>query len=247
MTRRAGLNVKKSQSVPVFIDLVAGDLATKDFREDIVSVVRRDRASHQVLFRPSSPLTISHLSVIAAARVVRPGICGRSVMSGYGTTACDALSGINEGVIGFALQQIQSSQAARADVVVVDVRKWPPNRTSGNMKWLPAKVGPVRVVPHTEAADKGMGIVAGATSSRQLLQMNNVSATYYDVFGLQCSDQAFDYVFHELAPALLADAVEALVANVIFVGAFLVRQVTKFHRFDDAVHDHRRTKSGSQP
>ena len=90
------------------------------------------------------------------------------------------------------------------------------------MKWLPAKVGPVRVVPHTEAADKGMGIVAGATSSRQLLQMNNVSATYYDVFGLQCSDQAFDYVFMSLRQRF-ADAVEALVANVIFVGAFLVR------------------------
>ncbi len=81
--------------------------------------------------------------------------------------------------------------------------------------------------PKRKAADKGMGIVAGATSSRQLLQMNNVSATYYDVFGFQCGDQAFDYVFHEPAPALLADAVEALVANVIFVGAFLVRQVTK--------------------
>jgi hypothetical protein len=70
-----------------------------------------------------------HLAVIAAARVVRPGICGRSVMSRYGTTACGALSGINEGVIGFALQQIQlSTQAARADLVVasVDVQKWPP-------------------------------------------------------------------------------------------------------------------------
>jgi hypothetical protein len=75
----------------------------------------------------------------------------------------------------------------------------------------------VRVVPHLEAADKGTGIVAGATSSRQLLHMNNVSSTYHDVFGLYCSDRAFDYVFHVPAPALLADAVEALGANVIFV------------------------------
>src|ERR1700738_2263635 len=98
------------------------------------------------------------------------------------------------------------------------------------------------VVPHTEAADEGMGIVAGPTSSWQLLHVYEVSTAYYDVLWLQCRDQTVDHVFHELAPAFLADALEAPVAHVIFVGAFLVGQVTEFHRFDNAVYDYRRTE-----
>ena len=87
-----------------------------------------------------------------------------------------------------------------------------------------------------------MGIVAGPTSSWQLLHVNDVSTAYYDVLWLQRRHQTVDHVFHELAPAFLADALEAPVTHLIFVGAFLVGQVTEFHRFDNAVYDHRRTE-----
>src|ERR1700686_5499624 len=103
-----------------------------------------------------------------------------------------------------------------------------------------------RVVPHAKAADECVGIVAGPTSSWQLVHVDDVATTYYDIFGLKCRDQTFDHVFHEIAPAFLAEALEAQVAHVIFVGAFLIRQVTEFHRFDNAVYDHRRTESCSQ-
>jgi len=103
-----------------------------------------------------------------------------------------------------------------------------------------------RVVPHAKAADEGVRIVAGPTSSWQLVHMNDVAATYYDVLGLKCRDQSFDHVFHERTPAFLAEAVEAQVAYVIFEGAFLIGQVTEFHGFDNAVYDHRRTESCSQ-
>jgi hypothetical protein len=64
------------------------------------------------------------------------------------------------------------------------------------------------VVPHTKAADESMGIVAGPTSSWQLLHVNDVSTAYYDVLWL-CRDQTVDHVFPVLAPAFLADALEA--------------------------------------
>src|SRR5258708_2886127 len=103
-----------------------------------------------------------------------------------------------------------------------------------------------RGVPHAKSADEGVGIVAGPTSSWQLVHVNDVATTYYNVLGLKCRDQTFDHVFHELTPAFLAEAVEAQVAHVIFEGAFLIGQVTEFHRFDSAVYDHRRTESCSQ-
>ena len=68
-----------------------------------------------------------------------------------------------------------------------------------------------RVVPHAKAADEGVGIIAGATSSWQLVHVNDVATTYYDILGLKCRDQTFDHVFHELTPAFLAEAVEARV------------------------------------
>lgn len=45
MTRRAGHDVQKSQRVPIFINLVAGDFSAKDFSEDILIVICRHGAS----------------------------------------------------------------------------------------------------------------------------------------------------------------------------------------------------------
>ena len=103
-----------------------------------------------------------------------------------------------------------------------------------------------RAVPYTEAAEECIGIVAGAASSRHLLQLHEISVTYDDILGFSCRDQSFDHILNKSARTLLTDAVETPLANIIFVCALLVGQVADFHRLDNAVHDHRRAESRSQ-
>src|SRR5258708_37830617 len=49
------------------------------------------------------------------------------------------------------------------------------------------------------------------------------------------------------SPFLLSALLQALLANVIFIGSLLVGKVGQFHRFDGAVDDHGGTETGSQP
>src|SRR5262249_50258999 len=46
---------------------------------------------------------------------------------------------------------------------------------------------------------------------------------------------------------LLASHFQAVHPDVIFIGSFLVRKMSQFHRLDDAIDDHRGTQTSPKP
>src|SRR5262249_247181 len=65
--------------------------------------------------------------------------------------------------------------------------------------------------------------------------------------GLQRGNKTLNDVLNVLSPLLLAVFLQSANAHIVFVRAFLVRQMTELHGLDNAVDDERRPQSGAEP
>src|SRR3974390_3416327 len=84
--------------------------------------------------------------------------------------------------------------------------------------------------PQAEATEKSVSIFARAVPRRQRVKLAEVAAAEHHVIGSQRRPETFDDVGHMTSPFLLAVALQALAADIIFIGAFLVRQMADFTR-----------------
>ena len=97
-----------------------------------------------------------------------------------------------------------------------------------------------------EASEKSIGVVTDAAFRRQLLDEPCIAAAEDDIFRLQGGDEVRHDIRDVLPPFVLAQAVETPLADVVFKRGFFIRQVSEFHRLDDAVNDHRRAEAGAE-
>src|SRR5271166_3795440 len=117
------------------------------------------------------------------------------------------------------------------------------------MRWRRPFVMPLAplgrlVLPGAKAAEKRVCVVAYAASGGQLVEVLYIASAEHHVIGLERGDEMYDHVFDMLPPFLLAVSGQPPQANVVLVGAFAIGQMPELHRFDDAIHDHRRPQPG---
>src|ERR1700743_2865830 len=118
---------------------------------------------------------------------------------------------------------------------------------SGSLGRRVRNVHEERILPHAKSALECISVVTEPAQCRQFLQLFRMAAAEYALLGPQRGNQVFDDVVDMLPPRRLAVLLEPANADVVFVGRFFVRQVSKLHRLYDAVHDQRRTEPGSEP
>jgi hypothetical protein len=104
----------------------------------------------------------------------------------------------------------------------------------------------VRVCPETKPANERVGVVTFAATRRERTQFAGVGAPEHDLL-LEGGDQARDHVSDMSPPFLLTVSFQSATADIVLVGSFPVRKVTRFHGLDNAVVDQGRTKTRSQP
>src|SRR3984957_1041405 len=103
-----------------------------------------------------------------------------------------------------------------------------------------------RAIPHTEAADEGIIVVAGPAPPWKLVQVGEISTSDDNILRFRFRDHPIDHILHKLAPMLLSEMFQTSLAHVIFECTLLVREVPELHGLNNAVHDHRRAKSRPQ-
>src|SRR5215471_4898991 len=101
-------------------------------------------------------------------------------------------------------------------------------------------------LPQPKSATKRIVVIACAGTRRQRIELLDITAADHGVIGLECGNQASYDIGNVAAPFLLAVALESAPTHVILIGGLLVGQVTKLHGLHDAVHNHRRSKPGSE-
>jgi hypothetical protein len=92
-------------------------------------------------------------------------------------------------------------------------------------------------LPHTKSAFECIRVVTRSAQRRHFFQLLGVSASKYDVVGLECCDQTFDNFFHMLSPGLLAELLKSAEPDIILVRS--LGKMRELHGLHDAVHDHR--------
>src|SRR4051812_43347940 len=85
----------------------------------------------------------------------------------------------------------------------------------------------VCALPQTKSAEKCIAVVAGARSGWQLVQLFDVAASQHGIFRLERGDQACDDVLDTALPVLFSTLLQFVAPDIVFVGAFLVRQMTE--------------------
>src|ERR1700691_1086235 len=111
----------------------------------------------------------------------------------------------------------------------------------------PAPLGCVRI-PKFETALEGVRVVSQPRLPRQASKLRGIAASQHDVIGLQCLDEMHDDVGNLPPPLFLSEAFEAGDPHTILKRlALAVRQMPKLRRLQDAVDDHRRAQTRSQP
>ena len=110
----------------------------------------------------------------------------------------------------------------------------------------PRFAGERRRFPQLKSAAKGVGVIARSTIRRQSFELLHIAPAEHGFVGLQRRDEARYNVGDVAPPPLLAVAHESRPADIILVGALLVRQVAKLHRLHDAIDDDGRSKPGSK-
>lgn len=104
----------------------------------------------------------------------------------------------------------------------------------------------LHIFPKAKAAYESVVVIARAAARRQLFQFVDVAATKDYVVGLESGDQTFYDIRDMAAPFVNAVFLESSKADVIFKSTFLVRQMSEFHRLDDAIDNHRGAETGSE-
>src|SRR3974377_1973563 len=101
--------------------------------------------------------------------------------------------------------------------------------------------------PQAEATEKSVSIFARPPPRRQAVKFLDVAASDHRVIGSQRRPETFDDVGHMTSPFLLAVALQAVAADIIFVGPFLVRQMADLHRLQQTLYDQRGAQGHSPP
>lgn len=102
------------------------------------------------------------------------------------------------------------------------------------------------VLPKPESSEKSVGVIAGAAARRKLLQLPDVPSAEHYVVWFQRSNKMGYQIRDMPPPPAFAQSVQASLPHVAFESVFFVRQMTEFHRHDDAVHNHRRSQTRAE-
>ena len=103
------------------------------------------------------------------------------------------------------------------------------------------------LLPQAKSAAESIGVISSAAVWRQLFQFLNIASSQNYIIGFKGGDQARHHIHHITPPLFLASFFECCAPHVVLVGALLVREMAKLHRFDDAIHNQRRAEAGAQP
>src|SRR5215831_13234036 len=101
-------------------------------------------------------------------------------------------------------------------------------------------------LPQPKSTTKRVVVIAWAGTRWQRIEPLDIAAADHGVVGLEGGNQASHDVANVEAPFLLAVALESAPTHIVLIRALLVGQVTKLHGLHDAVHNHRRSKPGSE-
>src|SRR5271166_4977083 len=103
------------------------------------------------------------------------------------------------------------------------------------------------LLPQPRAADERIVVVAGTCAGRELIEFLGVAAAEHHVLHLQGLLQARHHVENRLVPFLLAQPPHPFGTHVFLkCFALFVRQMSQFHRTDDAIENQCGTQAGAQ-
>src|SRR6516165_3096810 len=102
------------------------------------------------------------------------------------------------------------------------------------------------ICPQAKTTEKSVGIVARAAPRGQSAKLPDVAAADHRIIGPQRRPETFDDVSHMTSPFFVAVALQAVAADIVLVGALLVRQMADLHRLYCAPHDQGGAKARSQ-
>src|SRR6185436_19601575 len=94
-------------------------------------------------------------------------------------------------------------------------------------------------LPQSESSQECVRVRPRPCPVRKLAQFLCVAAAEDDVLRLQRVLETGDDFGHGLRPFLLAEAIEAALADVVLERLLAIRKVSDLHGLDDAVDDHR--------
>ena len=94
-----------------------------------------------------------------------------------------------------------------------------------------------RLLPQSKSAAERIGVISCSAVWRQLFQFLNIASPQNYIIGFKGRHQARHHIHHIAPPLLLASFFECLTAHIVFVRPLLVREVTKLHWLDNAIHN----------
>ena len=97
--------------------------------------------------------------------------------------------------------------------------------------------------PEFESSHESVSVVSYPATRRNLLQLLNIASTQYHIVRLESGDHASHHVFDIAPPLFLAVFFQSSETDIGLVRALFIRQMTKFHRLDDAIYN----KGGTEP
>ena len=102
------------------------------------------------------------------------------------------------------------------------------------------------MLPEFESSCKRIGVVSYPATRGDLLQLLNIAPAQNYVVRFKSGDQTSHHVFDIAPPLFLAAFFQSSESDVGLVRSLLVRQMTEFHRLDDAIYNKGRTEPGAQ-
>src|SRR5882672_8063780 len=124
-----------------------------------------------------------------------------------------------------------------------DLRSFAPIRTPLCTSEILLSAGSL---PQAKSSSKCIGVIAGATTRRQLFQFFHVASAKHHVVRFDGSNEALHHVSDITSPFFLPVFFEAANSNVVLKSGLLVRQVAQLHRLDDPIDDQRGAETGPQ-
>src|SRR4029453_15126054 len=102
-------------------------------------------------------------------------------------------------------------------------------------------------LPEQEASLERVGICAEPRALGRRLEALRVPAAEDDVLGSERRRELRDHVRHGLAPALLAQRLEAAPPDIVLVGLpILIGKMRELHRLEVPLGDHGRAEAGAE-
>lgn len=102
------------------------------------------------------------------------------------------------------------------------------------------------LLPEFESSRESVGVVSYPATRRNFLQLLNIAPAQNNVVGFKRCDHAGYHVLDMSPPFFLAVLFQSRESHITLVRSFFVRQMSEFHRLDDAVYNKSRTEPSTE-